>query len=505
MGAPMPQPIKRLLGLLTDLRGRDRTVLLLLAVYALAWTIYGVIAKGSQDIHADMSELVAWARSPALGYLKHPPLAAWLVAAWFEIFPLADWSYYLLAMVTATAGLWVAWRISADYLEAEKRVTALALLTLIPFFNFQALKFNVNTVLIPLWALTTLCFLRSQETRSPLWAALAGASAAAAMLGKYWSIFLLIGLGVAAILDSERARYFRSAAPWITVAVGALLIAPHVIWLVANDFLPFSYALAVHQSASSKEVAAGIFKYLAGGAGYVALPTLLAFACTGFSRAAVVDALLPGSAQRRRVAFAFWGPLLAPVVLAPIGGIEIDPLWTMSSWTLLGIVLLSSPLAVIRPQPMFGVVTLACAFPFGAVAVAPVVAMAIQGGGVSPLAAHASLLVQPVERAWQETTDKPLRIVGGEMAMGLAFYLPGGVEAVPVFLRSGPWIDDAGLARDGIAIVCRVEDAGCRTIADGFAARAAGSRMTQTTVARRYAGIEGPAQSYIIVTVPPAS
>jgi 4-amino-4-deoxy-L-arabinose transferase-like glycosyltransferase len=229
MGAPVLQPIKRLLGVLTDPRGREPAVLLLLAVYAFVWTIYGVIAKGSQDIHADMAELVTWGRSPALGYLKHPPMAAWLVAAWFKVFPVAEWSYYLLAMVTATAGLWVAWRISADYLGAEKRVLALALLSLIPFFNFHALKFNVNTVLIPLWALTALCFLRSLETRSAPWAALAGASAGAAMLGKYWSIFLLAGLAVAALLDSERARYFRSAAPWITIGVGATLIAPHVM------------------------------------------------------------------------------------------------------------------------------------------------------------------------------------------------------------------------------------------------------------------------------------
>ena len=46
---------------------------------------------------------------------------------------------------------------------------------LVPFFNFHALKFNVNTVLMPLWAATTFWFLRSYQTRSALYAALAGA------------------------------------------------------------------------------------------------------------------------------------------------------------------------------------------------------------------------------------------------------------------------------------------------------------------------------------------
>ena len=113
---------------------------------------------------------------------------------WFTVFPVAEWSYYLLAMLMPAIALWIVWRLSADYLDIEKRVFGLALLTLVPFFNFHALKFNVNTVLMPLWAATTWWFLRSYTTRSALYAALAGFGAAACMLGKYWSVFLLAGL-----------------------------------------------------------------------------------------------------------------------------------------------------------------------------------------------------------------------------------------------------------------------------------------------------------------------
>ena len=42
--------------------------------------------------------------------------------------------------------------------------------------------------------------------------------AAGCMLGKYWSIFLLVGLVLAALIDRRRLQYFFSAAPWITVA-----------------------------------------------------------------------------------------------------------------------------------------------------------------------------------------------------------------------------------------------------------------------------------------------
>ena len=165
MGRFMGRLVEPLLDALTDPSRRERTVVAVLMAYVGLWTLYGTLAKGSQDIHSDMSEQFALSRELAWGYPKHPPLGMAIVRVWFAVFPAADWAYYLLAMVTAGLALWIAWRLSARFLDGEKRVVGLALLTLVPFFNFHALKFNQNTVLLPLWAATTLWFLRSFETR----------------------------------------------------------------------------------------------------------------------------------------------------------------------------------------------------------------------------------------------------------------------------------------------------------------------------------------------------
>jgi hypothetical protein len=169
--------MERLLDSLTDPARRERSVAAALLCYVALWTLYGILAKASQDVHVDMSEQFALARELALGYPKHPPLTMAVVRAWFAVFPAADWAYYLLAMANVGLTLWIVWRLMARFVDGEKRVVGLALLTLVPFFNFHALKFNVNTVLMPLWAVTTLWFLRSFETQRPLDAALAGLAA----------------------------------------------------------------------------------------------------------------------------------------------------------------------------------------------------------------------------------------------------------------------------------------------------------------------------------------
>ena len=57
---------------LCDPSRRRRVALGLVVAYAAAWMLYGVIAKSSQDINADMAEMAVWAREPALGYPKQP-------------------------------------------------------------------------------------------------------------------------------------------------------------------------------------------------------------------------------------------------------------------------------------------------------------------------------------------------------------------------------------------------------------------------------------------------
>src|SRR5216110_2380275 len=139
---------------------------------------------------------------------------------------------------------------------------------------------------MPCWAVCSGFFLRSFATRSAVWAALAGTAAAAAMMGKYWSVFLLSGLGVAALADSRRAQYFRSAAPWVTIAVGAILFAPHVAWIVAHDFAPFTYAVAAHQSTLASSALSGI-GFLLGVAAYASPAVVLAAVMTRPGSAAI--------------------------------------------------------------------------------------------------------------------------------------------------------------------------------------------------------------------------
>ena len=511
---------EQLVGALVDPKRGERTMLLVLVGYAVVWTLYACVARSSQDLHPDMTELIAWSRDLSLGYLKHPPLAAWLVRLWFSLFPLSDWSFYLLAMLMPTFALWILWRFSADYLDSEKRVLGVALLMFIPFYNFHALKFNANTVLMPTWAATTFWFLRSYRTSSALYSLLTGVGLGACMLGKYWSIFLLGGLVLAAFVDPRRSSYFRSSAPWITIVVALAVFTPHLVWLFQHDFASFDYAMARHGARTFANSASQAGAYLLGSAAYAAAPIIFVFLSARPDRAMIADMFWPNERERRLVAVAFWAPLLLPIAGALASSIDLTSLWSMSAWTLLPIILLSPPQLKISLSHLHGIAAVAVAGPFVMLIAAPAIALAIHLLGVNT--GDSRLLAAETERVWHELTPQPLRLVGCDAAHEVITYAGDRPRALPARSYRGSigdqiyaeayWpptsaqqsrISNEELRQSGMALVCSEDAPNWLQAAASRAAQEPASRRIEVEITRKYLGIAARPRRYVIFIIPP--
>jgi hypothetical protein len=497
-------PFERIFAALIDPARGERAMLGLLAGYAAAWSLYGAIAKSSQDLHFDIGEMFAWSHQIGWSAPTHPPLGAWLTRAWFAVMPRQDWAFYLFGILLATMALWIAWRLAGRYLTPEKRVLGLALLSLMPFYNFHALKYNASSVLTPFWAATTWWFLLSFETRRGGFALLAGLAAGAAMLGKYWSIFLLAGLGLAALSDPRRAAYFRSPSPWLTIAAGAAVLAPHLIWIATHGFTTVDFAFTSHATTLA-HAATGSLYFLASVLGYIAIPTVLGALATLPNLAAIKDTLWPKAPERTTILIAFAAPLVLAALVAVPAHADLDPLWSMSAMTLLPIVLFASPLIHVKRSAVVRLLAFAIVFPLLMVAASPVIALVIHRQGVTNYASHYSLIAQAVEQAWRGATDKPLRIVGGNRPVvdGSNFYFadPPATFVVTEPMRT-PWVNEARIVRDGIAIVCPRAEPVCLNELDSFVMRY-GGKTEDVTLARRFFGSPDTPIDYRIAIIVP--
>ncbi len=376
----------------------------------------------------------------------------------------------------------------------------------VPFLNFHALKFNVNTVMIPTWAAVTYFFLRSLDTRSRRYAVLAGIAAAAAMLAKYWSILLLLGLAAAAFVHPQRRAYFRSAAPWLTVAFGALALAPHVWWLFATGFESFGYATGSHPVETRWQAALTGLGYVGGALGTAAAAIVLVPIVARPGLRALSDALWPVDLRRRALVVAFAVPLLLPALAAVVARSAVVSIWAMASLTLLPVVLLSSPLLAIPRAAIVNLVALAVGFPIVMLAAAVPVATAIHERGVPKSMDHYSLLAAEIDRAWRGATDRPLRFVGGDpvLAFGMSFYLADRPSTFNEFDdRARPATDPAHVLRDGIAMACLAADKACVAAIRSREATSGATRRSEVELARTYRGATGRPARYLISIVPP--
>jgi hypothetical protein len=280
---------------------------------------------------------------------------------------------------------------------------------------------------------------------------------------------------------------------------------------VRNDFVPFSYAVAGHGPTSLVSALRGALGYLAGGVAYVAIPLVVVFAAARPGRAAVSDMAWPATPERRLAALAFWAPLLLPPLIAIFTWIRLTSLWTMSAWTLLPVMLLSSPLVAISRRDAVRVLALAVLLPFVMVAVAPAIAFGIHRAGPAPDAALSSVLVEPIEQLWRETTDRPLKVFAGydDLTDGVAFYMRSHPLAAHVL--DGPISPamEQRIGRDGIALLCpaRPRDlssaARCVNAAASLAARFPAGKQREVEVLRRYLGVDGAPARYLLFAIPP--
>jgi hypothetical protein len=506
----------RLLDALSDPKRRGRTVVAVLAAYWAVWTLYAVVAKASQDFHFDMGEMVAWSREITFGTPKHPPLPAWLVGAWFSIFPLTTWAYDLFAVGIATVSLWIAFAVSTRYLDGVKSAVGLALLTLVPFFNFHALKFNANSAMMPWWALTTWFFLRSFEMPPPYppphagegrvgVAALAGVAAAGAMLTKYWSVVLLAALAIGAASDPRRKLYFGSAAPFVTIAAGVAALSPHLVWLYLHDFGTFGYALESHPGTVLEAFVSGL-GYAAGALGYAVVPILLTGIAAKPAPADVADMLWPSDPQRRLPVVVFFLPLVLPALMAVATAEKVVSLWAIGGMTLLPVVLLSSPRIVIPRVAAIRILGIAVFFPVLAVLVAPVVAVVTHLNGIPNYGTQYSLIAEAAGKVWRETTTEPLRLIGSydNVLDGSAFYFPDRPSTFEVVTPAlTPWTDEARIARQGILLYCPVAENRCMDALNRRAAAASRGRRVEVDISRTFLGMPGPVTRYAIVAIPP--
>ncbi|TMJ52202.1 MAG: glycosyltransferase family 39 protein [Alphaproteobacteria bacterium] len=481
---------------------------LLLIGFIAVWLAFLVIAYLGGDLHPDVLETWTLGRSIEWGYAKHPPLMGWVARAWTSVFPLNNWSFQLMALTNSAIALWAVDLITRRFARGDKRIVVLLLLMLVPIYQFHAQRFNANAVLLATWPIATYCFLRSFETREVGWAVAAGAAAALAMLGKYFSVFLIVSFLFAAICHPQRRAYFGSLAPWVSAVAGLVALVPHLHWLATTGAKPFAYALARHTGKAFTSSLVEALLFILGVALVLALPTATWVLIAGnrlkrFSldfRAMNAGLLLLFLVGVGTIAF----PAITSIGL----GTDMPPIWALQ-----GLFLFPIPIVCATSYPIerFYSVNLAVLV-IGIAVVAVVVVAPVHAlyRNINPLHEGRNfyqLSAMEVTRQWHRQSDEALPAVGGDdgLAFATAFYSPDHpVYEERLVLPNTERMSFQTTFERGWAALCFANDTYCIASMERTAARAYRYVRSEFVLESTLLGQPGATQRFTALIVPPS-
>jgi hypothetical protein len=466
-----------------------------LAGFVVLWALFHIIALAPVDLRDDAAEAALWAHSFAFGY-KHPPMTAWLFMAWFAVLPRASWAMHLEAVAIVAVTLAITWRLNRDHLDRERSLFGLAALILVPLYTFKAAELNANTAMMPFWAAALLFYLRARRGLGVRDSLLAGAFASAAMLGKYWAVYLFAGMAIAALSGAGTRRFWRSPAPYLMALGAAIVIAPHLYWYVAQAG-GTNYAFVRDSVMTADPFSAALGKsvyYVLGVIAYAAGPLVL-LAALRPSRAALADIVWPAEEERQQALILFVVPMLLPALVNLVLPARLTPDWTFPNWALLPVVLYGSHKIVIGSFAAAGAWLIALALSLAFVIASPFVAVAKLKSGLDSNRPSS----QEVAALAAQLHKNPAQLYWGSPGLigNLPFYLAGShpLDGDPLSAAGR-----AAIAGNGLLVACFDSDAACQATAASLSG--AGARTVNGTISRTFLGFAGPATAFRVTVVP---
>ena len=224
----------------------NKLLYLFIAVHLIVWTVVPSITNNNLPL--DTIEALAWGSNLDWGFNKHPPVSAFFLEFFYQIFGQHDWAYYLLSQIFVVISFVVVFKFSTEFFK-DKTLSLISVFLLegIYFYNFTTPEFNVNVCQLPFW---TLCvyyswkLFNNQEINFKDCLFL-GIFAAIGLLSKYLFIYLLLTVDLLFFYIIFIKKYKKFNFEYlISLEVFIVLLLPHLIWLTNNNYITISYGLS---------------------------------------------------------------------------------------------------------------------------------------------------------------------------------------------------------------------------------------------------------------------
>jgi hypothetical protein len=252
------------------------------AALALAWLMVRWIFDSTWNLVPDEAYYWVWSRHPAISYLDHPSIVAWLIRLGTTLLDNTELGVRCLFGVTIAGSVLILWR-AGQKIVADPRASSFIPLALLAS-PMIAVSGTIAAPDAPACffqsaALATVLGIFNGKAKGQSRWIIFGILMGLALDSKYTSVLLGLAIALALLSCAEGRRQLLTPWPWLGVIAAAAVFSPIIYWNAAHHWASFRFQLHHGISDDSSPAWKNLLDYV-GGQIAVCTPILLGVCVT---------------------------------------------------------------------------------------------------------------------------------------------------------------------------------------------------------------------------------
>ena len=180
-----------------------------------------------------------WALVPAMSYVDHPPMTAWMIAAGMWCVGDNPVGIRLAAPLTSLVIPFVLWRTTAILFDRGIAECATWFTLAMPLLAIGGVIVTPDTPSVLFWGLTVWALAELHSSRNANWWLAVGLFSGLGLLSKYVALFLGAGIALWIALLPANWRWLRCWQLWAGGMLAVVVALPVVLWNAQHEWASF--------------------------------------------------------------------------------------------------------------------------------------------------------------------------------------------------------------------------------------------------------------------------
>jgi dolichol-phosphate mannosyltransferase len=176
-----------------------------------------------------------------IGYLDHPPMVGWLIAAGTALLGDTEFGVRIGALCCGALASFFSYRLTREMFDEPSGWVAVVLAQTLPFFFLTGFLMTPDAPLMAAWSGTLYFIHRAllKDHEQGWWGA--GVCLGLGLLSKYTIVLLGVSTLLFMVIDPRSRHWFKRVEPYAAALIAATIFSPVIAWNARNDFASFAF------------------------------------------------------------------------------------------------------------------------------------------------------------------------------------------------------------------------------------------------------------------------